>query len=96
MGVGAQGVSPQELLSGFAGLLTYDPSQKDGVVQKAALGPLLGSSVNWRTGTPEGVCIRFSRTRRFRLLRRSLFRHRPVDSLLSLWRLALEQAPGIP
>ena len=32
----------------------------------------------------------------FRLLRRSLFRHRPVGSLLSLWRLGLEQAPGIP
>ena len=30
----------------------------------------------------------------FRLLRRSLFRHRPVGSLLSLWRLGLEQAPG--
>ena len=30
----------------------------------------------------------------FRLLRRSLFRHRPVGSLLSLWRLGLEHAPG--
>ena len=30
----------------------------------------------------------------FGLLRRSLIRHRPVGSLLSLWRLPLEQAPG--
>ena len=81
--------------------------------------------MNWRTGTPEEWCIRFSRTRRpvvasgpldpvrflplllsappspsrllfspFRLLRRSLFRHRPLGSLLSLWRLGLEHAPG--